>query len=96
MGRGKDEEKNLINQRKHGVSFEEDRSLFESEIDNLEIFDTEHSDFEDRFIGIGPIRRGLVVVVYTEREEEVIRIIGARWASKREQSLYRSQRNQSR
>jgi uncharacterized DUF497 family protein len=49
-----------------------------------------HSEFEDRFIAIGPIDRGIVVVVYTEREEEVIRIIGARLATKREQALYRS------
>ena len=65
-----DDEKNLINPQKHGVSFEEARGLFESNTDYLEIFDSEHSDFEDRFIAIGPISRGLVVVVYTEREED--------------------------
>lgn len=58
-----DDEKNLINQQKHGVSFEEARGLFESDVDYLEIFDSDHSDFEDRFIAIGPIRRGLVVVI---------------------------------
>ena len=57
-----DEKKNLINQQKHGVSFEEARGLFESNVDYLEIFDSDHSDFEDRFIAIGPIRRGLLVV----------------------------------
>jgi DNA-binding transcriptional regulator YiaG/uncharacterized DUF497 family protein len=55
--------KALLNQEKHGVSFLEARSLFESEVDHLEIFDSEHSDFEDRFIAIGPIERGLVVIV---------------------------------
>jgi uncharacterized DUF497 family protein len=44
----------------------------------------------DRFIAIGPIRRGLVLVVWTERDEEVIRIISARRATKHEQALYRS------
>jgi uncharacterized DUF497 family protein len=44
---------------------------------------------EDRFIAIGPIRRGLVLIVWTERDEETIRIISARWASKKEQALYR-------
>ena len=44
----------------------------------LEIFDAEHSEAEDRFIAIGAIDRGIVVVVYTEREENLIRIIGAR------------------
>jgi uncharacterized DUF497 family protein len=89
-----DDEKNLINQQKHGVSFEEARELFESAVDYLEIFDSEHSDSEDRFIAIGPIGRGLVVVVYTEREDDVTRIIGARFANKNEQSLYRSKMDQ--
>jgi len=91
-----DDAKDLLNQEKHGVSFLEVRSLFESEIDYLEIFDSEHSDFEDRFIAIGPIERGLVVIVFTEREEDIIRIIGARWANNREQSLYRSYMDQNR
>ncbi len=78
------------------MSFEEARRLFESNVDYLEIFDSDHSDFEDRFIAIGPIRRGLVVVVYTEREEGIIRIIGARFANKNEQSLGRSHMDQNR
>ncbi len=90
-----DDAKDLLNQEKHGVSFLEARSLFESEVDYFEIFDSEHSDFEDRFIAIGPIERGLVVIVYTEREEDIIRIIGARWANNREQSLYRSYMDQN-
>jgi len=85
-----DDAKDRINQQKHGVSFAEARRLFESDVDYLEIFDAEHSDVEDRFIAIGPIDRGLLVVVYTERDEELIRIIGARLANKREQSLYHS------
>ena len=85
-----DDAKDLSNQRKHGLSFSEARQLFESSADHLEIFDSEHSESEDRFIAIGPIDRGLVVVVYTEPEENVVRIIGARLANKREQALYRS------
>ena len=38
---------------------------------------------------IGPIRRGLVVVVWTERVDDVVRINLARWATKREAALYR-------
>ena len=91
-----DQGKNLINQQKHGVSFEEARELFESGTGYLEIFDSEHSDFEDRFIAIGPIGRGLVMIVYTEREEDITRIIGARFANKNEQLLYRSHMDQYR
>ena len=85
-----DDGKDLGNQRKHGLSFTAARRLFESGADYLEIFDTEHSEFEDRFIAIGPIDRGLVVVIYTEPEDDLIRIIGARLANKREQTFYRS------
>jgi uncharacterized DUF497 family protein len=58
-----DDSKDLSNQQKHGLSFTDARELFESGADYLEIFDAEHSEFEDRFIAIGPIARGLVVVV---------------------------------
>ena len=85
-----DHAKDLANQRKHGVSFEEARELLMSNVDHLEIFDEAHSEVEDRFISIGPIRRGLVLVVWTERDDDVVRIISARWATRREQSLYRS------
>jgi len=85
-----DDEKDLGNQQKHGLSFDEARRLFESGADYLEIFDAEHSESEDRFIAIGPIDRRLVVVVYTEPEEGLVRIIGARPANRREQALYRS------
>ena len=73
-----DEAKHRGNQRKHGLSFGEVRQLFESGSDYLEIFDVEHSDVEDRFIAIGSIDRGVVVVVCTEEDEGRIRVIGAR------------------
>lgn len=91
-----DDRKNLINEQKHGVSFEEARGLFESRVDYLEIFDSEHSEFEDRFIAVGPIVRGIIVVIYTEREGDIIRIIAARRANKNERSLYRSYMDQYR
>ena len=58
-----DPAKNRANCKKHGVSFEEAQELFTSGVDYLEIFDDAHSDDEDRFLAIGPIRRGLVLVV---------------------------------
>jgi uncharacterized DUF497 family protein len=72
----------------HGVSFQEAKSLFTSKIDFIEIYDAEHSDVEERFIAIGPIRRGLVLVAFTERSEDTVRIISARWANKAERALY--------
>ena len=87
---GWDEQKDSGNQERHGVSFAEAQTLFTSGDDYLELFDVEHSDLEGRFIAIGRIDRGLVLVVYTEREEDIIRIIGARMATNRERELYRS------
>lgn len=84
-----DEKKNVTNKRKHGISFQEAKTLFTSGADYLEIFDEDHSDEEDRFLAIGPIARGMVLVVWTERDEDTIRIIGARWATQTEQGRYR-------
>jgi uncharacterized protein len=84
-----DDAKNRNNQRRHGVSFDEATELFQSGKDYLEIFDIEHSLAEDRFIAIGPVRRGLILIVWTERDEEKVRIISARWATNSERDMYR-------
>ena len=54
----------------------------------LEVYDEDHSDDEDRFIAIGPIHVGVVVVVYTERQDDVLRIVSARKATKQEAVLF--------
>jgi hypothetical protein len=41
-------------------------------------------------ISIGPIAGGVILVVWTERDERTIRIISARFATKREVALYRA------
>ena len=84
-----DDAKDLTNRRNHGLGFGEAAELFESGVEYLEIFDVDHSESEDRFIAIGPIARGLIVVVYTEPDEDTVRIISAREATRREQSLFR-------
>jgi uncharacterized DUF497 family protein len=52
-------------------------SCFRSGDDYLVIFDDAHSDVEERFIAIGLIKRGLVLVVHTEQDDDTIRIISA-------------------
>ena len=79
-----DPQKNVANQAKHGVSFEEASELFSSDSDYLEVYDAEHSFDEDRFIAIGTTSAGVLVVAYTERREDVIRIVSARRATKAE------------
>ncbi len=85
-----DPEKNIVNKRKHGVSFEEAQTVFYDEYAQL-IPDPDHSDEEDRFIILGrSIRLRILVVCHCYREDdEVIRIISARRAAKYEQSFYK-------
>jgi uncharacterized DUF497 family protein len=81
--------KSRNNELKHGLDFSEACELFTSHKEYLEIYDASHSDNEDRFLAIGEIRRGIAVVVFTERDGDVVRIIGARFATKNEQDRYR-------
>ena len=83
-----DDQKNAANQAKDGITFEEASTLFEFDEDYLEIFDTEHSVDEDRFICIGIIARGVVLVVTTEPADDCIRIVSARWATRTEEDLF--------
>jgi uncharacterized DUF497 family protein len=84
-----DRAKNLANQKRHGVSFEEASELFRSGVDYLEQFDDDHSDLEDRFIAIGPIGAGWSWSSGPKRDGDVVRIISARWATRNEQTLFR-------
>jgi uncharacterized DUF497 family protein len=77
-----DETKALANRKRHGLSFRDAAGLFQSGVDYLEIFDAEHSSEEDRFIAIGPIASGIILVVWTEWDEDGIRLISARKATK--------------
>jgi len=83
-----DPEKARLNERTHGISFEEAKTIFSADEICLEFYDTEHSTNEDRFIRVGPIARGIVVVVWTERGDGSIRIISVRPATKSERALY--------
>jgi len=85
-----DQAKNAANLRKHGISFEDASAIFSTPDRCLEIFDETHSINEDRFIAIGPIRGGVVVVVHTECEERVVRIISVRLATEKEKSMFRA------
>ncbi len=87
-----DPAKDEINQAKHGLSFKEASGLFKGGVDYLEIYDEEHSDKEDRFIAVGPIERGVIVVSYTERDDDILRILSARLATKNERRRFEAYR----
>ena len=80
--------KDQLNQKKHGFSFVEAKELLGGDEDCLEIYDELHSGEEDRFIAIGPTTAGIIVVVYTERQDDVIRIVSARTATASEVRLF--------
>ena len=83
-----DEEKNRINQAKHGVSFEEAKTVFYDEYAWLE-YDEDHSDIEERFRILGrSTENNLLVVVHCIKEEEIIRIISSRKATASETRTY--------
>jgi uncharacterized protein len=86
------ENKNISNQRKHGIYFTEAKTVFFDENARL-IHDPDHSDTEDRFVLIGlSVNFRLLVVIHTYRkDDEKIRIISARKATKIEINYY--QRN---
>ena len=82
-----DEEKDLSNRKKHGVSFDEAKTVFNDPF-SITIADVQHSEDEHRYIDIGLSARGrLVVVSYTERASH-IRIISCRKATKSERKSY--------
>ncbi len=82
-----DETKARENAEKHGVTFEGARTVFNDSY-AITIPDPDHSIEEDRFIDIGFSSKGrLLVVWYTEREEN-IRLIGCRRATPSERETY--------
>ena len=81
-----DDFKNEINIRKHGIDFTDVQSMFSHPM--LALFDNTRGYAEERWIGIGWLHVMIGVVVYTERDEEVIRIISARKATKYEVRRY--------
>ena len=84
-----DENKNEINKRKHQISFEEAKTVFYDE--NAILFDDpDHSAEEERFLIIGITQKDHLCIVshcYRDREN-VIRLISARKATKKESGVY--------
>ncbi|MCL2096763.1 MAG: BrnT family toxin [Oscillospiraceae bacterium] len=90
-----DENKNFKNKMKHRISFEEAIAVFE-DTRAVRIYDEEHSEEEERFLIIGfdfKTRHLSVCHCYRGKNEEIIRIISARRATKSERKLYREENN---
>jgi uncharacterized DUF497 family protein len=81
-----DETKNLENIRKHEIDFADVPSMFDAEM--LIELDDRFDYGEDRWFGIGFLGLGIAVVVWTERKNNIIRIISARRANRHEQRKF--------
>jgi len=81
--------KSHVNRKKHGIAFEEAAEVFGDPM-HINVYDEKHSSLnEDRYIAIGHIRSGrLVLVVYTMISEDVNRLISARFAKRSEEVMY--------
>ena len=84
-----DNAKNKINLKKHGIDFKEAQTVFYD--DRSIVFDDpDHSNDESRFIILGmSIKSNICIVCHCYRQEdEIIRIISARKATKNEVNTY--------
>jgi uncharacterized protein len=83
-----DPAKERENRSKHGLSFGQVTELFTGGRDYLELLDEDSSVDEERIIAIGPVGTAIVVVVFTERNDQINRIISARPATRSEVHLF--------
>ena len=89
-----DDRKNEVNEKKHGVSFDEAKTVFYDE-NAIRYYDPDHSDDEDRFLTVGVSQKlRILIVCHCFREDDsVIRIISARKATKGEEDNYWRERS---
>jgi uncharacterized protein len=85
-----DPRKAEANERKHGISFEEAQTCFYDENARVS-YDPDHSQEEDRYLllGMSQALRLLLVCHMYQQDDESIRMISARRATKTEQQQYR-------
>jgi uncharacterized DUF497 family protein len=82
-----DQAKNKINQKKHKISFEEAVTVIES-AEYAQIMDNTSDEHRFKAIGMSTKSR-VLLVVYCYRDEDMIRIISARKATKAEVKIWR-------
>ncbi len=80
-----DENKNISNIKKHGISFETAVLVF-ADADRIEYYDELHSTEEDRYVVLGCVHE-VLFVVYTMRDS-ISRLISARMATPAERKIY--------
>ncbi len=81
-----DERKNESNIEKHDIDFHDAALIFSAPM--RVISDTRYEYGEDRLIGFGLLDNRVVIVAFTEPEEDVVRVISIRKALAHEQKRY--------
>ena len=81
-----DEQKAKLNLAKHGVDFETAKGVFGDPNALIELDESDPG--EDRWRTIGLVGDWVLFVVFTERGDDLIRIISARRADRHEQDRY--------
>jgi uncharacterized protein len=82
-----DENKAVSNRSKHGVSFEEAKTIFDDPL-YVDFYDPAHSEEEDRYLIVGDSsQRRSLIASYTERGN-LIRLISSREATRTERKVY--------
>ena len=80
-----DEKKRDLKLKKHGMDFIDAKKVFESA--TLTIEDSRFIYDEQRFITLGMLE-GIIVIIAHSEENEIIRVISMRKATKNEQKIY--------
>lgn len=84
------ENKALNNLSKHGVAFEEAKTVFDDPL-YVDFYDPDHSETEERYLIVGESKQGrLLIVSYTERRN-LIRLISAREVTRTEREAYKEE-----
>jgi uncharacterized DUF497 family protein len=87
-----DEDKAAANFKKHGITFEEAKTVFGDPF-SVTIDDPAHSLREYRFVDIGTSASGVILAVaYAERRRK-IRLISCRKATKAERKIYEERKD---
>ena len=81
------EHKAKLNLRKHQVSFEESKTIFDDPL-FITLLDEEHSQDEERYLTIGESHLNRLLLVAHTEHDEYVRLISARKATAHERRFY--------
>ena len=82
-----DKNKATSNLSKHSVSFDEAKTVFDDPL-FVDFFDPDHSNDEHRYLIIRQSHQGRILIVSYNERRNVIRLISARVATRRERKAY--------